>query len=189
MENIVRISQSIIHSISLPLLIGLFIASFFLPAIVPADIEILSVIVLTSFYIILWSLYEIALLGRKQGTVSTKRLMKIVLPSLFIITHLCFFVFYLPEHNQDKSVFFTAFGGNVIALVIMILKVRSIGKLIVSIEKGREAKAEEYAVLSFLLIFQALGIPLLHNRIKNTLLKPKTTIDTSQLGWRSRMGE
>lgn len=189
MENIIRTSQNIIHSISLPLLIGMLIASFFLPAFVSTDIEILGVIALTSFYIILWSLYEIALFGHRESTISTKHLMKIVLPTLFIIMYLCFFAFYLPNHYNDKSVFFTAFGGNVIAMVIMILKVRSIGKLIVSIEKGREAKAEEYAVLSFLLIFQTMGIPLLHNRIKNTLLKPKTTIDTSQLGWRSRMGE
>lgn len=190
MENIIRICQKIIHLLNLPLLIALFIVSLFLPAYVPTDTEILAAIVLPSFYIILWVLYEIALIGRKDGTISTKRLLKIVLPTLFIFTHFCFFVVYLPNHYMEERMFFTAFVGNIIAMVIMILKVRSIGKLMVSIEKGREAKAEEYAVLSFLIIFQTIGIPLFHNRIQRALLQPPPQgINTTQLGWRSRMRE
>ncbi|MBS1538622.1 MAG: hypothetical protein JST20_12835 [Bacteroidetes bacterium] len=125
--------------------------------------------ILFSIIVSLWGIYWIALEGNRRSITMIKVYWILInIPLVFFYTS---FLSYSFGFGADFPIwmFIVSFFGNIYFLCYIVLNLRNIGKNLVSLEKKREVKLEEYIGLSLALLPYIFAIPTLHSRIQRAI--------------------
>ncbi len=137
----------------------------------------ISYIIIFSIYV--WLLYSLFIIYQIALLASSKHVSSKSSYPFFNFIYFTLYSIILTYLEVDRPVYplkgLVLFIGGAYYLYSLIRSLGDIGKCVLSIEKRRPVKLEEYIGISILSLLYFLGVPILHTRIQHALNEKKLT--------------